>query len=187
MRKTTLLLVLVLLSLSACGNHVTSKQDVITKCSADDLKALAESVSVKKLKKAWGEPQTKDACLIWSEVIDDKNKYIIALTEGDKITHIQVSMTMYVVIAGYEENPEYCFVDFNDYVYDSKTLCKMPKEDYFGNKIEAEYGDLFLMEGNGVLLSFPGIIGEPYSAVKMGHASEDELKKIDEEMEKVEW
>ena len=64
----------------------------------------------------------------------------------------------------------------------------MPVEDTSGNKIECEVGDLFVFESDGLIKeTYPSQLSKPYSATKMTHADEEQMKLIEEQVQMLKY
>ena len=156
----------------------------VSSYSFDQMIELAKDLDENTLIQAWGEPFSTGGQRIWKLSQDESTKYVEAFVQEGKVLSLNNSVPMYAVVAKKYNNVTYCFLDWSDYIIDSGKLCFMPAADVYGNAIECEVGDRFLLMTNGIVMeSYPGQINPPYEAALTGRVSDDELKKINSVME----
>ena len=155
----------------------------VSSYSFDQMIELAKDLDENTLIQAWGEPFSTGGQRIWKLSQDESTKYVEAFVQDGKVLSLNNSVPMYAVVAKKYNNVTYCFLDWSDYIIDSGKLCFMPAADVYGNAIECEVGDRFLLMTNGIVMeSYPGQLNPPYESVPTGRVSDDELKKIESAM-----
>lgn len=191
MKKRLLLLIsfciAVILTTSACNVvKIPLPDEFIESTSYEDWVDLAGTADEKALVKAWGEPERVGSLCLWPIALDGGVRYITATVEDGDVISVSPSFPLFVIVAEKSDHAVYCFVDPHDHVIDSGKVAFMPAQDIFGNAIECETGDVFYFEFDGMIMeSYPCKLNAPYSAVKMGKASDEELDLIAKEMKKV--
>ncbi|MBR2751709.1 MAG: hypothetical protein IKG93_01625 [Clostridiales bacterium] len=178
---TSLVLVFVFVfSFTACKKTDVPELDRILNYSVEQFDDLASSVDEKDLIKAWGEPQALGSRRFWRISVEgETTKFVVAWVENGNVTSIHVSKPLFINVAAIENGVAYCVFGWNYYSTDAANLAFMPTQDCFGNEIACEVGDQFIFQFDGMIMeSYPAQINAPYSAVRMGHLSDEEISEM---------
>lgn len=158
----------------------------VTSYSFDQLIELVKDLDEDTLIRAWGEPYKTQYQRIWKVEQNGKTAYVEAFVQDGKVLSVNNSTPMYAVVAKKHHGETYCFLDWGNYSIDRSKLCHMPKADVYGNSITCEVGDKICLATNGIVMeSYPGMINDPYEAVHEGRLTDEEMKKLESEINSV--
>lgn len=175
------LLLSALLMISGCaGSKVMTKEEII---KLDD-PFIQEMAGIDRgdFIKSWGEPfATVGNTDVWEEVLTGENKYIaVTYDETQKSVCVNRSYPLFVIVIDEERNLG-LFSDNGFEKINAGDMFFIPADDYFGNAIDIKNGDKLFFEYSGLVMeTYPAQIAAPYSSCKLGTASDEEMKQIEE-------
>lgn len=174
-----LCLVLALSSASCGAKKIPSLEDIASEYVETDLNKLAKTATQKDLIKKWGEPQKVNNLRLWALPLCGGNRFVVATLENGNIITIGTSYTLFATVVKITDNVVTGFVGRERYSKDAGTLTFLPPADCFGNEIQYEPGDMYYFQFDGrIMETYPQQINPPYSAMRMGSLSNEELAEL---------
>ena len=177
---TTILILTTILIFAACKNSNIPTPQKALNYTDDQFRTLATARTEKDLTDSWGEPKTVGNERFWQVEQNGETRFLVAYIENGQVISIHSSKKFYIT----KIDSTLCTYGWNDYNEDNRQVAYMPTKDKFGNDIQAQPGDKFIFESDGMVFeSYPAQLGDPYSVTSTGKFSDEKLKQITSNIE----